>query len=287
MRAQGVQRNMTDVDVLQALKDDSYRWGDLQCLRYDKANRELFSDAYIGYLYARCVASRRRSGNGILDQLFGGNPASDFPSIVTYLAQRPVLLILGKWVDGKFNELGFAFPTVSIGAPNTEKSLIAGYGFFAPSWGTQDQRIVTMLGLAYFFKEFGLSAIIGNRYRENVLTAKYMARFGFKDYGEIPRLQLQGAKLVPMVVSALLREDFEEVVKTFLVEQYRRANEQPEPDVLAIEARAEEKRRQVVVRPEPVPIPPDPQKLTVVEAAMPVGETAKKTEEPYLPLNWI
>jgi hypothetical protein len=260
---------MDSVDVLQALKDDSYRWGDLQCIRYDKANKELFSDAYIGYLYARCVASRRRSGDGTLSATFGGNPASDFPSIVTYLAQRPVLLILGKWVDGKFHDLGFAFPTVSIGTANTEKSLIAGYVFHREAWGTQDQRIVTMLGLAYFFKEFSLSAIIGNRYRENVLTAKYMARFGFKDYGEIPRFQLQGAKLVPMVVSALLREDFEEVVKTFLVEQYRRANEQPEPEIV----------------PEDHVV--DANKMVPVEPAPPAPTPAENPEEPYLPLNWL
>jgi hypothetical protein len=219
---------MTDtVDVLGALKEDAYRWGDLQCIRYDKTNKELFSDDYLGTLYNRCRESRRRSGNGILDQLFGGNPASDFPSIVTYLAQRPVLLILGKWVDGKFHELGFAFPTVSLGTQSTEKSLVAGYGFFKDAWSTEDQRIVTILGLAYFFKEFELKAIIGNRHKENVLTAKFMAKFGFKDCGEIPCFQLQGTKLVPLVISALLREDFEEHVKQFLIEEYRKANQEP------------------------------------------------------------
>lgn len=215
---------MPEVDVLAALQEDKYQYGDLQCLRYDKSNTELWPDEFLAHLYHRCRESKRRSGNGILDALFGGNPASDFNSIITYLAQRPVLLILGKWVDGKFHELGFAFPTVSVGTQSTEKSIIAGYGFFRSAWGTEDQKILTILGLAYFFKEFDLRAIIGNRYPENVLTAKFMENFGFKDCGTIPRFQLQGSKLAPMVVSALLREDFEECVKRFLIEQY-----QPEP----------------------------------------------------------
>ena len=247
------------VDVLSALQEDHYKWGDLQCMRYVKSE---FPDDYLGTIHNRCRESRRRSGNGILDQLFGGNPASDFNSIVTYLAQRPVLLILGRWIDDKFHELGFAFPTVSVGTANTEKSLIAGYGFFREVWGTEDQQILAMLGLAYFFKEFSLSAIIGNRYQENVLTAKFMARFGFKDCGEVPRFQLQGTKLVPMVVSALLREDFEEYVKQFLIDEYRKANHAPA---------AEEKLTIFEVEP---PAEPEPNPVEVYEPQPP-------------PLNWL
>lgn len=244
------------IDVLAALQEDAYKWGDLQVLRYDKSKTDLWPDTYLADLYFKCRNSRRRSGNGILDALFGGNPASDFNSIVTYLASRPVLLILGKWVDEKFVELGFAFSTVSMGGPNTEKSLICGYGFFRNAWGTEDQQIVTMLGLAYLFKEFSLEAVIGNRYIDNVLTAKFMSRFGFNDCGEIPCFQLRGTKLVPMVVSALLRADFEECVKQFLLSEYRAAK--PE-------------------EPEPV------EKLTITEVEPP----AAKEEQPYLPLNWM
>jgi len=245
---------MTDtIDVLAALQEDKYRFGDLQCVRYAKSE---FPDDYLGVLYNRCRESKRRSGNGILDALFGGNPASDFPSIVTYLASRPALLILGKWIDGKFRELGFAFNTISVGGQNTEKSIIAGYGFFREAWGTEDQKIVTMLGLAYFFKEFDLRAIIGNRYRENVLTAKFMEKFGFKDCGEVPRFQLQGTKLVPMLISALLREDFEEYVKRFLVEQYRASKPQPAHETLTIvEVEPEPETEQAELPHEPVPPP--------------------------------
>ncbi len=228
-----------DVDVLGALKEDEYRWGDLQAIRYDRTRADLFGDEYLAHLYHHCRASKRRSGNGVLDALFGGNPASDFNSIITYLAQRPVLIILGKWVDGKFEDLGFAFSTISMGLANTEKSLIAGYTFQKEAWGTEDQQILTMLGLAYFFKEFDLQAIIGNRYTDNLLTANFMARFGFKECGEIPRFQLRGTKLVPMVVSALLKEDFEAYVTEFLVSSWRAAHSEPQPveELTTVEAK--------------------------------------------------
>lgn len=241
------------IDVLAALQEDKYRFGDLQCVRYVKSD---FPDDYLGHLYNRCRESKRRSGNGILDVLFGGNPASDFPSIVTYLASRPALLIIGKWTDGKFREMGFAFNTVSVGGPNTEKSLIAGYGFFREVWGTEDQKILAMLGLAYFFKEFDLQAVIGNRYKENFLTAKFMEQFGFKNCGEVPRFQLKGTKLVPMLVSALLREDFEEYVKGFLVEQYRASKPEPAHETLTIvEVDPEPETKQAELSYEPVPPP--------------------------------
>jgi hypothetical protein len=252
---------VSDVDVLAALQEDLYRIGDLQALRYDKSKTDLWPDDFLAHLYHRCRESRRRSGDGVLTATFGGNPASDFNSIVTYLAQRPVLLILGKWVDGKFHEMGFAFPTVSMGGPNTEKSLIAGYAFFKDSWGTEDQQILTMLGLAYLFKEFDLQAIIGNRYRDNVLTAKFMSRFGFKDCGEIPCFQLRGTKLVSMIVSSLLRADFEGYVSEFLVNEWRKAQV---PQESAGDAGAPE------------------EKLTITEVE---PEPAK--EQPYLPLSWL
>jgi hypothetical protein len=82
-----------------------------------------------------------------------------------------------------------------------------------------------------------------------------MARFGFNDCGEIPCFQLRGTKLVPMVVSALLRADFEQVVSEFLVEQYRAAKPfEPEPE----------------------------EKLTITEV-----EPELAQEQPYLPLNWM
>jgi hypothetical protein len=313
------------VDVLEALREDEYRWGDLQAIRYDRNRTDLFSEDYLSHLYYWARDSRRRSGNGAIDATFGGTPSSDFGSIVSYLSQRPFLLILGRWEERGFKALGFAFPTVPLGTNNTEKALIAGYCMFRHAWGTEDQQIVTMLGLAYLFKEFDLQAIIGNRHKENALTAKFMAIFGFKECGEIPRFQLKGKKLVPMLVSSLLREDFEQYAAKFLVEKFREEpaeDESPAPesgtfivqaidsdDTLLQEKSVERTAEAVAVQieafkrtypdchckvkePEPKPViekrlpPPAPAARVIpVEVAPPEPEPAKAPEPPSL--SWL
>lgn len=255
-----------DVDVLAALKEDEYRWGDLQAIRYDKSKTGLFPDKYLAYLYNRCRESKRRTGDGILSAVFGGNPASDFNSIVTYLAQRP-LVILGQWVDGKLCELGFAFSIIVCGGAETEKAIFAGYGFFKQAWGRPEQTMLTMLGLAYLFKEFDLRAIHGIRYKENLLTARFMEKFGFRQVGEIPHYQLRGKELVPGVVSTLLRADFIGYAEQFLVEQYR-----------AEQIETEDHSGEYMI--------------SIPEEYVPTGreliiEPEKPQEPPYVPLNWL
>ena len=223
---------MSDVNVFSALQEDGYRLGDLQAIRYDKARTDLFPSGYLGHLFALCKDSRRRSGNGILDTLFCGNPPSDFDSIVSYLAARPVI-IMGKWCDEKFVEYGFAFPVITIGRQGTEKAIFAGFAFLKHAWGTEEQTILAMLGLAYLFQEFDLQGVHGTRFVENVLATKFMAQFGMKVVGEVPAYQLKGDKLVPGVVSSLLRSDFEAYVEDWLVKQYRAANAELEPEVAA------------------------------------------------------
>jgi len=216
-----------EYNVFLALKEDGYRLGDLAVLRYDKTNKAQFPEGYLGYIHKLCQESK------ITDSLFGGNPASDFDSIVSYLASRPVI-VMGRWIplteeDGftyqilpsdpteRFVEYGFAFPVITCGRPDTEKSMFAGFCFFRLAWGTEDERVLAMLGLAYLFQEFSLVAIHGTRYSENLLPAKFMAQFGMKQVGEVPCYQLKGTKLVPGIVSSLLREDFERFVEDWLV----------------------------------------------------------------------
>lgn len=239
--------------ALEGLQQDLYRLGDLQAIRYDKARTDLFPDGYLGHLYLLCRESKRRSGDGILTTLFAGNPASNFDSIVSYLAARPVI-IMGKWTEDRFVEYGFAFPVIEIGRHGTEKAIFAGFGFFHRSWGTEEQTILAMLGLAYMFQEFDLQAIHGTAYPENVLPRKFMAQFGMKVVGEVPCYQLQGTKLVAGVVSSLLRSDFEAYVEDWLVRQYRAEG------------------MEVAVTPEPVEDAVDPSVLP---------------EQPELPLAWL
>jgi len=206
--------------ALDGLKEDAYRIGDLQALRYDRTKPPFF-DGYLGKIYTLCLQSKRRSGDGIVTAIFGGNPPSTFDAIVSYLAQRPVI-VMGEWQeDGSFQEGGFAFPLLTCGTVETERAMFAGYGFFSHTWGKPELPVMAMLGLAYLFNEFNLKAIHGTRYPDNFLTSRFLAQFGCKEVGEIPYYQLRGARLVPAVVSTILREDFERYVEEFLVAQNR------------------------------------------------------------------
>lgn len=223
--------------AFEGIKEDNYRMEHnghvLQAIRYDRANTELFPDGYLGKIYQLCRASRRRSGDGILTAIFGGNPDSSFESIVSYLAARPAIVVLGEWTPEGFVEGGFAFPLLSCGVKPPELAAFCGYGFFKHTWGTEELQVMAMLGLTYLFQEFGLKAIHGTRYESNVLTANFLSQFGFKDVGRIPEYQLKDGVLVPAIVSTLLRKDFEGYVENFLVEQYRaELRAEPEPQIV-------------------------------------------------------
>lgn len=209
--------------ALEGLQEDQYRYGNYQAIRYDKTNTDFFPVGYLAKLYNLCRQSGRRGGDGILTAIFGGNPASDFDSIVSYLAAR-VVIVLGEWQeDGTFREGGFAFPIIMCGVKAPEVSMFAGYGMFRHVWGQPGEPVMAMLGLAYLFQEFGLKAIHGTRRIENRLTARFMTPFGFKEVGTIPEYQLKDGVLVPAVITTLLRADFEAYVENFLVAEYRAA----------------------------------------------------------------
>lgn len=210
--------------ALEGIKEDGYRLGDYQAIRYDRES-SLFGDSYLSRLYGLCRDAKRRSGDGILTTIFGGNPPSNFDAIVSYLAARPVI-VMGEWVEGEFREAGFTFPLITCGAPGIpEKAIFAGYGFFPHVWGTPELPVMAMLGLCYLFQEFDVKAIHGTRYEENALTWRFTQQFGFKETGRVPYYQLKNGKLVDGIVTTLLRVDFEQYVEQFLVEQYRAEGE--------------------------------------------------------------
>jgi hypothetical protein len=137
----------------------------------------------------------------------------DHDSITTYLSSRAGLLILVRWTSpSTFVPIGFAFPSTLIGtmSKSGEKAIFGAYGFFSPWWGKPDILVLTILGLAYFYREFGLIAVHGLRYADNDRTARLMAQVGFRDDGTIPRYMCdQRGKLVDAVVSTLEVEEFE------------------------------------------------------------------------------
>jgi hypothetical protein len=203
-------------EVLDAIKSEDYKLGDLQILRYDSKRPDVFPEGYLTKLYQLAKKSSRRSPLGILPSLFCGMTNLDHDSVTFYLATRPALLILAQWTSpSTFVPAGFAFPTTSAGI-GEEKMIFAGFGYFINFWGRPEVLTLTILCLAYFLREFGLLAIHGSRYASNDKSARLMGQVGFRDVGRIPRYMLRDGKLVDMIASSLLVEDFEEKAFTLL-----------------------------------------------------------------------
>lgn len=212
---------MTEI-ALTAIKDDGYRFGDYQAIRYDRKS-SIFPEDVIGELYLKAKQSGRRSTNGVLDALFSGNPESHFDAVVPYLATHP-LIIMGEWDGDRFQFGGFAFVSIICGTAETERSAFCGYTIFRRYWGTDEAKILSILGLTALFQEFNLIAIHGIRYEENLLTERFVSQFGFKETGRIPHYQLKDGKLVPGIVTTLLRSEFEEFLEQWLADAWRQAN---------------------------------------------------------------
>lgn len=205
------------MSALTILKDEQYRFGDIQVLLYEQARVNLFPPPFASVLYGHSL----NSGKHWLSKLFCGlidgegknNLSHDF--ITTYLLQRPLLALVNWKSEINYDLIGYAFPTSFTPTRNiqsAERSAFAAYGMFRPWWGKPELEIAGMLGLAYMFEEWGLTAVQGISLAENNLTRRFMSRYGSVQTGYVPRYQLQGGKLVPGVVTTLMRESFEEYV---------------------------------------------------------------------------
>ena len=198
-------------EVLDLLKSENYRLGPYQVIRYDPKRIDVFPEGYLTQLYQLAKNSGRWSSLGILPNFFCGMLDLNHDAITSYLAGRH-LAILVEWDSpSTFYPLGFAFPSTSAGVGEQKMAFLA-YGFFMPAWGKPAVLTLTLLGLAYFFKELGLIAIHGSRYATNDRSARLIRQIGFKDVGRVPRYMLdKDKKLVDMIVSSLLVEDYEQI----------------------------------------------------------------------------
>jgi RimJ/RimL family protein N-acetyltransferase len=202
-------------EVLDLLKSENYRLGTLQIIRYDPKRIDVFPEGYLTRLYQLAKNSGRRSPLGILPEFFCGMTNLDHDTITAYLSTKP-LIILAEWeTPDSFHPLGFAFPSVNIGVGDQKAAFLA-YGFFLTAWGKPSVLTLTLLGLSYFFREFGLLAIHGSRYADNARSARLIRQVGFRDVGQVPRYMLKDGKLTDMIVSSLLVEDFEKVALPLL-----------------------------------------------------------------------
>jgi RimJ/RimL family protein N-acetyltransferase len=202
-------------EVLDLLKEEGYKVGNLQVLRYDPKRIDVFPPPYLSKLYFLAQNSGRRSKQGIIPELFCGMMDISHDTIIAYLTNRP-LIVLVEWDSpSSFHPLGFAFPSTTAGAGDQKMAFLA-YGFFMDAWGKPSVLTLTLLGLAYFFREFGLLAIHGSRYADNARSARLIRQVGFHDVGQVPRYMLKNGKLVDMIVSSLLVEEFEQVALPLL-----------------------------------------------------------------------
>ena len=208
-------------EILGALKADDFRIGNCQVIPYDRTRLDLFPPDYLFKLWKLCQTSGHRTKQGILPRLFCGMSDLSAPAIVSYLANR-LVLVLGVWTSpGAFTEAGMLFPTalpIMGNSEGPERAMFAGYGFFKDFWGMPELEVLGMLGLAYFFFTLSLSAIHGVGYASNGISANFMRRFGFKDIGRIPRYLLWNGRLVDALAMSLSLEDFTAFTEAKLVE---------------------------------------------------------------------
>ena len=243
-------------DPIAALADLQFTLGNCRVIPYNRANRELFGDRLLNQLYDLCLQSRPTHPFGILPDVQCGMLDLTRDAITSYWHTRRItLVVLGGGGDGSASVVpgptprnptalladgseiaGFTYLTTMVGVPYDFSNLggpqpggpraaLAAYTFFRPWWGSAEQHVLGMLGLAYLFHTFKLSAIHGQRNIRNALTAKFTGKFGFRDTGIVPRFlmdwtpmgNIHNGKLVSCVVNSLLREDFE----TYVTEQFR------------------------------------------------------------------
>jgi len=206
------------MSILDELKAESYRIGDLQALPYDR-NNPIFGEMYLPDLYLGLGAGRRtKFSRNNLRMLFCGFNDLSLPAIVSYLAQQK-LVILGKWEGNLLRTGGVCWATAIMGTK--EKSAFGGYGFLRWIWGTEEQFLLGILGLSYMFQELDLVQLHGQRYASNHLTANFMARFGFRDVGTVPKLIQWDDHLEDGVISTVERSVFESVVIREVLEASR------------------------------------------------------------------
>jgi hypothetical protein len=202
------------VSLIQAFKDDSYTYGNLQSIAYNRNDTSIFKPGFLGDLYWMLKGDRfhkTRPGSGILEVLMCGMSDISFDQVVSYLARIP-LCVMGIWEESpegrRFRPAGIHFITVHTKS-DTESSCFAGYGFVKEFWGSDEQETLTLLGISQIFGELNVKTINGMRFTTNEFTARYMAKFGFKDTGLIKDHLPRRGKLVDGVVSTLSKSDFE------------------------------------------------------------------------------
>jgi len=200
-------------DSIDALAAEDFSLGNCATIQYNPplpGFAHLFPDDYLSTLYVRMKESL------ILARTMCGMRDLSHNAITSYLASKPIFAAV-EWTPdrSRFTTLGFGFIVNWIGVPYPApgpRSASAAYAMFPDSYGSPEAEILAMLGLARMFHTYSLQSIYGQRYIRNALTARFMARFGFKDIATLPDFLIHrngnGEELTGCVVSHLTRQDF-------------------------------------------------------------------------------
>lgn len=240
-------RDHAHIEPIARLASEDFTIGPCGVVPYVRTNLALFGNDILSRLYDLCVLSRPSHPYGILPDAMCGCVDLSRDAILAYWYTRRISLVVltrslypemfpesspcwdnrALLADGS-EIIGFTYLTNIIGTPANflnqtkeaqmkgPRAAVAAYVFFRPWWGTAEQDVDMMLGLAYLFHTYNLKAIHGQRYTRNALTANYTGKFGFRDMGTIPYFLLDRrdgkdygeAQLVPCTVTTLTRDDF-------------------------------------------------------------------------------
>jgi len=202
--------------ILDLIHEHNYRVGPCEVLRYDRARPLIFPKGYLTRLYDLAKASSRRSPLGCLPDAFCNMQDLSHDAVTAYLATRNPLLVFAVWTSpSKWVEAGFAYFSL-LKQDGPVRFGFGAYSMFGDWWGKPEITLLATLGLAYFFREYGLSAIYGERYATNDRTARFMRQFGFRDAGTLSRYFVRDGQPVANTVSECLVEDFERAAEQVL-----------------------------------------------------------------------
>ena len=203
-------------ELFELFKAADYHFGSCSVRVYD---RKLGPDDFLLQLY--------RSSLPRLASTFCGMTDLSSAAICAYLSTRSPLLLAcadNPGMPGGLEVIGYSFPTIWAGPrmgsidPDPGRSMFLGYTFFKPWWGKPEISVCMMLTGIYYFHEFGLLSIGGQRLECNRLTSKFLSQFGVVDTGYIPDFLMHGGKMVKCCLSSLSRSDFESYVRHTLSE---------------------------------------------------------------------
>jgi RimJ/RimL family protein N-acetyltransferase len=197
-----------------------YRFGNCFVRPYDRKQTDIFPDEFLLQLY---WAARPR-----IYSTFCGMQDLSAPAICGYLATRNPLLLM--CIDdpspsgGPFTVIGFSFPTIFAGpalgsiSPDPGRSMLMGYSYFKPYWGTPEITVTMMLTGIYYFNVYNLLTMQGQSYASNQLTRRFLAQFGTRTVGILPKFLFDGERMQDCHLSCLTRFALETYTEKVLAE---------------------------------------------------------------------